>query len=123
MAKQQRFALGDRVRFTHNVVKARVSHGVTWKVVGVPVRFVDYMDENKQWQREDRPLTEGVIVGARTLSDYSLDYYGEGLEYERIISCVPGTGRKAWLVSYDLRRKPVLVLDEHVKAVEPTPTQ
>ena len=67
---------------------------------------------------------EGIIVGQRFLAEYKVhtereyDEYGMSCGDYTISQQVPGTSRRAWLVSYDLHRKPVLVLDEHVEAVE-----
>lgn len=121
-----RFNLGDRVTFTDTVSKERSSVGVEWHRRGLPTRAVDSMDENRAWQREERPFTEGIVIGARTLSEYSIEHeteYGEyGVSYGTytVIGCIPGTGKKAWLVSYNMRRKPVLVLDDDITLVGKT---
>lgn len=63
-------------------------------------------------QPEPAP-TPGIVVGVRTLAngptahDYEAGTYFEAHRAERF---------KAYLVAYDLRRKPVLVLPEHLTA-------
>lgn len=124
-----RFALGDRVRITDTVVKHRRDGDedgpdVAWKPAGVPSRARWHRDEAKDWHRTMEPLTEGVIVGLRFLTEYDIDRESEwdmwsGKSY--VITtprALPGTTRRAWLVAFDLRRKPVLVLDEDVEPVE-----
>ena len=112
-----KFELGEPVLFTDTVAKKRVNSVVEWHSAGVPSRAVDRMNEKKAWVREYRTLNTGVIVGSRTLSEYSVEhYYDEG----SVISCIPATAKRAWLVSYDMRRKPVLVLDEHIKSLRPS---
>ncbi len=127
MAKRTppRFALGDRVTFTDTVVKDRRTHTVTWKSAGLPQRESYFLNEDRQWDRRIRHFSEGIIVGQRFLADYTYSHetdYGEyGVSYGTytVVSQTPGTSRKAWLVSFDLHRKPVLVLDENI---EPAPS-
>lgn len=125
MAKSvSRFELGEHVTFINTVAKERTKHGVEWRVAGLPTRESHRLDVERRWYLHTRQFTEGVIVGARTLSEYAVSYETDGGEYGTsygsytVIGCIPGTGKRAWLVSYDMRRKPVLVLDEHVEKKE-----
>lgn len=66
------------------------------------------------WPGKDHDGGEGIIVGKRTLSDGLVVYgngYDEGTTYE------PERHFTAWLVAFDLRRKPVYVLPEHLTAL------
>lgn len=99
------YALGQRVRFTTYLVRGYKS-GSSW------------MDPaTKFWTPEDRlgkpnPGGEGVIVGRRTLADGTVRYLGEdGTTF------TPSRHYTAWLVAFDLRRKPVHVLPEHLTAL------
>lgn len=124
MAKKYRFELGDKVRFTDTVKKERVENGVTYVSAGLPSRTSYAMESviaNRHWIPQVKTFNEGVIVGSRTLNDYYVEHaedFGEyGVSYGKytIVSSLAGTGKKAWLVAYDMRRNPVLVLDSHVK--------
>lgn len=53
----------------------------------------------------DRPAGEGIIVGKRTLTNGDVDYDRNYFPTERFA---------AYLVAFDLRRKPVYVLPEHI---------
>lgn len=124
-----RFELGEKVTFTQTIEKVRVAGGVEWHQRGLPARTVYSIDRaaskvkgHEVWVGEKRPFSEGIVVGARTLNDWSVDTEYEGGEYGmgysyQVVDCIPGTGKKAWLVAYDMRRKPVLVLDEHVNKI------
>lgn len=119
-----RFALGERVQFSDTVQKARdENRRVTWESAGLPQRESYRMDEDRKWERHIRKFTEGVIVGQRALAEYYVatetDYGEYGVSYGSYTTSqqVPGTSKRAWLVSYDLHRRPVLVLDEHVEKI------
>lgn len=123
-----RFALGDRVTFTDTVSKERVAGGVEWHSAGLPVRTSYGMDADRKWEERRKPLNEGLVIGSRTLNEWAVNTEYEGGEYGsrgysyQVVDCIPGTGKKAWLVAFDMRRKPVLVLDEHIAAAPEEPS-
>lgn len=111
-----RLALGQRVSFSATTVKERTADGgITWVEAPVPFKYVWSKEETRKIEH-----TEGFIVGLRFLTDYVIEaiHEGDGIfgysnyAYSQPIP-VPGPARVAWLVAYELRRKPVLVLDEH----------
>lgn len=100
-----RFALGQAVTFVDTVQVARDGAGHrTHESAGLPV-ITD------AWQKR-REVSEGVIIGSRTIHDY--DVYDE--DGYRTATPRRGTSKTAWLVAFNMRRKPVMVLDEDVKA-------
>lgn len=121
-----RFALGDRVRFTDTVQKARDEHRtVKWESAGIPEKRSYRLNrETDRWEEHVVALAEGIVIGQRALAEYTVyseTEYGEyGVSYGTytVSQQVPGTSRKAWLVSYDMGRRPVLVLDEHIEAAD-----
>jgi hypothetical protein len=58
----------------------------------------------------DGPV-EGIIVGARTLSDGECEWNG----YEEPTTYHPTRTFPAYLIAHHLRRRPVLVLPEHIQ--------
>lgn len=73
------------------------------------------------WEEHRWPGGEGIIVGKRTLSNGNLRWLGEGAgnSYDPVESFT------AYLVAYDLRRKPLYVHPEHITPTLPvgaTPT-
>lgn len=100
-----RFRLGERVTWTHDVAKDREPGRVTW-IIG----------------ELNEPET-GIIIGFRSLSDYSIeniteyDDMGMGvLARFNQSTIIPGTARRAWLVVKGMRNKPTLVLDQHIES-------
>lgn len=97
--------------------------------LGQPVRYAEHItrkfipfdqrkpeEPNKQWTGEAYPGKRndggvGIIVGKRTLTDghFSYGYSDEPGDYR------PTRHFTAYLVAYDLRRKPVFVLPEHIQ--------
>lgn len=89
------YLLGDSVWFTstlHRVEERRTHkkiHARFWKV----------------WQPVDHELRYGIVVGKRTLANgWLAGGYGEPTVF------VPEEHLTAWLVAFDLHRKPVLTL-------------
>lgn len=105
-----RFNLGDPVTFTDTVVKDRDRERVTWTSAGLPV------DATGPTQVK---VTTGIVVGVRHLHDYRLEQFRESDGLFGTPSrwtearTVPDTTRLAWIVAFGLRRRHVLVLDEH----------
>ena len=58
----------------------------------------------RTWLTED-PV-EGIVIGVRTLNDGWVSYAGESTSYR------PKEWYPAYIVAYDLRRSPVIVLPE-----------
>lgn len=105
--------LGDRVTFTRTLSR----------------RGVDVLDRERgrrrfrrEWSSEEYPgqpepePREGIVVGVRTLADGSVDY-----SYEEPAVFVADRRFRAYLIAFSVHRKPVLVLPEHVRPVEPEP--
>jgi hypothetical protein len=116
-----RFQLGEKVKFTDTVTKDRDQGHVSWVPAGLPNRLgVKRLDGT--WSQTTTPLSEGIIVGQRSLAEYEVgtetDYedWGHSSSYT-YSNQIPGTQKKAWIVAFDLHRKPVLVLDEHVESI------
>lgn len=112
-----RFQLGDKVLFTDTVRKIRPEKDLTsWESAGLPIDYRRVVGGEK--------VSEGIILRQRFLPDYHLERYVESDDWTGKSftitqpKAVPGTMRRAWLVGYDLHRKPVLVLDEHIKDFE-----
>lgn len=101
--------LGQPVRFEHSV--ARI-HSRPGQFLG-PERIwtsVLYGDGRSPGQRT--PSGQGIVVGKRTISDGDTSGgYDEWTVY------TPFQHYTAWLVAYDLRRKPVHVLSRHIEAL------
>jgi hypothetical protein len=106
------FELGQKVRFTwvlHRASEAAHPPGASSR------RLPRKVWRTEGWPGQPEPLPrEGVIVGKRTLSDGEIDYGG----YEDPVTYYPERHFTAWLVAFDLLRKPVLVLPQHIQAVE-----
>lgn len=74
----------------------------------------------RAWVAEDWPgqpepePRAGIVVGIRTLSDGEVETWG----WDEPATYLPTRTFRAYLVAHHLRRKPVLVLPEHIKVVE-----
>ena len=68
---------------------------------------------NKKWVRAES-IFNGHVIGERTLSDGHRDWNGPG----EGVSYYPNRYLKAYIVVYDIHRKPVYVLPEDVKIIE-----
>ena len=99
------YELGQRVRFTHALIRV-------WD------------DGKKLWEDIPRAAAdEGIVMGKRTLSNgeneklTEFDGYGSfilvGTEYRATEHFT------AYLIAFDLRRKPVLVRPEHMEVLLP----
>jgi hypothetical protein len=103
------FQLGQRVSFTHPLQ-----------------RRYQFMEGDRYGRKEWVPQTDykgvpesgaGIIIGKRTLANGVNHYNG----YDEPITFHPKETFTAYLVAFDLRRKPVHVLPEHITALEPQP--
>lgn len=94
--------LGDRVRITHTLTRTR-RRGDTPQT------------DRKQWEPRRRlGADEGIVVGARTLFDGTVDWggYDEPARFEQTATV------KAYLVATSMRTRPVFVLPEHMERIE-----
>ena len=66
---------------------------------------------NKKWIRSES-IFHGYIIGERTLSNGMAEYEPELIYYR------PNSFFKAYIVAFDIHRKPVYVLHEDVKIIE-----
>jgi len=99
------YQLGQRVRFTEPLRREFTHDGKT----GRKVWRVDPAIE----------AIEGVVVGKRTLANGIRHLIG----YDEGISFIKEETFTAYLIAYDLRRKPVHVLPEHITVLhEPEAT-
>lgn len=99
------YTLGQRVRYAEHITRrSRRSHEVG------PGRV--WSGELYPGKRTDGG--EGIIIGKRTLSNGDVQWMGEdgGNIFVRMESFT------AYLVAFNLHRKPVHVLPEHLTAVE-----
>lgn len=127
-----RFQLGERVRFSSTVHKRRHYAQVLYERASLPVKKAWVRDPEKipgkdrdAYTLTKTPYSEGVIVGFRHVSNGTVNSYMEsddgifGGSY-RVVEWHPdqGAARLVWLISFDLRRKPVLVFDEDVEALD-----
>lgn len=104
------FQLGQRVRFSTHLRRRSAGPGEflgpdkIWSANAGPFSGPD-------WEEHRWPGGEGVIVGKRTISNGDVNYrYDEGSDY------VAAEYFTAYLIAYDLYRKPVHVLPEHITA-------
>lgn len=106
-----RFKLGQPVEFT-GTVKKEYLDGRTFHVEGRLPRW------------GDTEYSQGIVVGRRNLMEYKTttysdyeDYTWESTSYTST-SPVTGTSKTAWLIAFDMRSRPVMVLDSQIKAME-----
>ena len=112
------FALGQTVQFTGTIEKGhdREPFRTVYRPARLPETVVDYRPDPKarpnMWDRRHTSHDTGSIVGKRTIADYHREC--EGYDEMPYAVVVPGTHRTAWLVAWNLHRKPVLVLTEQI---------
>lgn len=109
---------GARVIFTH-ALRRHVHYNTSITVQGWsgPVKRDG---DVKTWHPEPMlgctriPETgrTGIVIGVRTLANGLREYLG----YEEGIAFVPAEHLRAYVIAWDMGRKPALVLPEHVKA-------
>jgi len=102
------YQLGQRVRYQHSLHRRTKFWGVDkeqfdkfWTTMQVPPNV-------------HTPAGEGIIIGKRTLVNGNNQYNG----YDEPIIFIPKERFTAYLVAFDLRRKPVHVLPEHITPLE-----
>lgn len=94
------FVLGDRVKFSRNLQRSSYAE-------------LDPRSNRTRYIKRWKPSNfihprEGVIVGKRTIWDGERYLIG----YEEGYSFLPVSHQEAYLVAFDLRRKPVFVAVE-----------
>ena len=99
------FRLGQRVYFTGTVEKRRSGlHVVKTEFVEAPLPTITDALRSRQ-------VSEGVVVGYRTVMEGETRYdYEDGASFRAKL----GSGRRVWLIAFDLRRKPVMAFDHQV---------
>jgi len=108
------YQLGDRVTMTGTVKKVRTEQP------GYDTGFATTYENDKLPRCYDvdggLDYTEGIVVGRRFLQEgvtQRLDDYGTHTFKQS------GTTHRVWIISYDLRRKPVMCFDHQIsKAAE-----
>lgn len=115
-----RFRLGERVRFK---AQAKKDYEGQRTIFVRDEQLPMYYDS---WGSKGVPFNEGIIFGYRHVTNgvtipgspggWTMDGYdgGESAEFQQ----EKGSTRKVWLVSYDLRRKPIMVFDEDVESID-----
>lgn len=103
------FQFGQPVEFTRHLTR-RYRHDPSGR----------YATGLKVWTSEDYPgqpdpePCPGIVIGIRTLSNGTNHYHGD----DEPITYRATERFTAYLVAYDMRRKPVLVLPEHLTQLE-----
>lgn len=64
------------------------------------------------WESRPCPKTKGILIGIRTLADGTIEWTDEGWIF------YPSARKKAGLVAFDIRRRPVLVAWEDLVEAE-----
>lgn len=98
--------------------------------LGQRVRYSSHLQRVYKFEKDDRygrkewaPVTtykgepiggEGIIIGKRTLSNGLNQYNG----YDEPIVFIPKERFAAYIIAFDLQRKPVHVLPEHITLLE-----
>lgn len=110
------FRLGDRVTMTGTVKKWKHHNGP-----GYDAKYVtEYIDapNPKIWNRDNGTVyTEGVIVGRRFMQEGHTDSLG--YDGERVFRS-SGKTHRVWIVSFDLRYKPVMCFDHQINRKDTT---
>lgn len=115
-----RFRMGERVRFTAVVKKERGDSRTEF------MRSEELPKIYDSWGSAPLEMNEGIIYGYRHVTPGAIDpgYKGgwtmDGYDYGEGPSFAPDPNatRRVWLVSWDLRRKPVMVFDEDIESID-----
>lgn len=107
------YAFGDRVTFTRSLHRRTTSRRVIspseW---GNQHRYCSYKEWTiERWLGDNPPEDprDGIVIGKRVLANGYVYYdQGEGTTFG------PDQHLTAYLIAYDLNRKPVYVLPEHI---------
>lgn len=102
------FQLGHRVRFSTHIRRRHSMPG-------------EFDGPNRLWSTHPGPGLEhqpwkggeGIIVGRRTLSNGNADWF-----YDEAATYTSKDSFTAYVVAFDLHRKPVHVLPEHLEVIQ-----
>lgn len=86
--------LGDKITFTHTLIRKRDT---------VRNNVSPYPDRLRAWEKKNHHIKRGIIIGIRRLSNGKIIGYNEDRCF------MPKEYFLAYLVAYDLRKKPVYV--------------
>lgn len=115
------FTLGQEVQFTGTVEKVRQYRPArtVYAESGLPSTSWYYRPEPAEqpndWDRATATHDTGVIVGKRTIADHRIE---GGWDEALSAQAIAGTHRPAWLVAWNMHRKPVLVLESQIVVKE-----
>lgn len=109
---QPRFTLGQAVRITGTLDK--VQRQVTGTRGDYRTQYVPTVIPSAYGRGA---VDTGYVIGKRTITDH---YLGGGWDEPTTASPVIGTARTAWLVTWDLHRRPVLCLDSQLEPLQPS---
>jgi hypothetical protein len=112
-AHMSEFQLGQRVRFTHPMVRRSIrTRTIKSEESFAGGSYTRTLSINKEWQgNQFAQPAEGIIVGKRKLSNGYVQWEEWGNQYS------PAEYFTAWIVVKDLRSAPVQVLPEHITAI------
>jgi len=97
---------GARVVFDHYLV--RQSNGGNFREIP------------REWAAAPIDPTEGIIIGTRTLTNGAIENLPtrSGYDIDVVPTYVPREHFRAYVVAFDMHRKPFYVLPEHTKPEE-----
>lgn len=117
-----RLTFGDRVTITGQVQKRRHAwrREVSYHDAPPPHRSVDSLERDKRghktnrWTTEHRPLTEGIVIGKRTLQNGNWDWEDGYSIY------TPRVGEKCavYVVAVAMDRRPIYCRPEQIEKVK-----
>lgn len=97
------YQLGDRVIMTGTAEKTHIEDKTTYVSAPLPRCYDSVVG--------GMAVNEGIVIGRRFMQEGTTDY--SGYEGERVFH-TNGTTHRVWIVSYDLRRKPVMCFDHQI---------
>lgn len=97
MSEETKFEFGDRVIINGIIRKVKVSRRTKWNRYSLG-RVV---------------VTTGIVIGKRTLREGTSEFAEYGSHF-----CPEGDPISAYLVAYDMRRKPVFCLPDQIVRAE-----
>lgn len=112
MRKPTRFHLGQQVIITGQVIKDQVPEHGPLRERDAPFYHWSRVHPITTYVQHPAPAEHGVIVGKRTVMDYRL--FGGTYDEPTEAQVIRGSARTAWMVAWDLHRKPILCLDGQV---------
>lgn len=109
-------ALGQPVAFTWHLTRRTEHRPIPGDRYKRTTRWKVWKTEGYPGQPEPAPR-RGIVIGVRRLANGRADY-----EYEVGMTWDPATAERftAYLVAFDMRHNPVLVLPEHLQPLDQT---